>query len=175
MSKLDISELNSGCGKGITPCFGGGCAEACCVCFEEVGHASGVTLSVLGPSPLQYEVHWEPATEQARNCWNDLEVAAEHGAYGLAFLLVRELTEYEVIRRSRKGTGFDYWLGQKDNPMFQESARLEVSGILRGDKNTREARVRQKLEQIKRSESLKLKAHVIVVEFGTPEGRMVVR
>jgi hypothetical protein len=48
-----------------------------------------------------------------------------------AILLMRALTGYTVIERSRKGTGFDWWLGTEDN-LFQGKVRLEVSGILRG-------------------------------------------
>ena len=44
--------------------------------------------------------------------------------------------QYTVIHRSRKGTGFDYWLGDEKNEdelPLQSKARLEVSGIRRAD------------------------------------------
>src|ERR1035438_522994 len=37
-----------------------------------------------------------------------------------------------VVLRSRKGTGFDYWLGKGGDAAFAAKARLEVSGILDG-------------------------------------------
>jgi hypothetical protein len=47
-------------------------------------------------------------------------------------MLIRQLTQFTVIERSRKGTGFDYWLGSEDEAgelPFQNKVRLEVSGI----------------------------------------------
>ncbi len=35
-------------------------------------------------------------------CWNDEEFTTEQAAYGIAFLIVRELTDLTVIERSRK-------------------------------------------------------------------------
>jgi hypothetical protein len=54
-----------------------------------------------------------------------------------------------VVERSRRGTGFDYWLGKKgDNNQlpFQNAVRLEVSGIRKGDDGKIKARAKQKLE-----------------------------
>lgn len=70
-----------------------------------------------------------------QRCWNDQEYTTEQAAYGIALLLLSKLTEFTVVERSRKGTGFDYWLGKptdsSDLP-FQKSMRLEVSGIRQG-------------------------------------------
>ena len=38
----------------------------------------------------------------------DDEYTTEHGAVGVTALLANEEIGYEVIRRSAKGTGFDY-------------------------------------------------------------------
>lgn len=64
-------------------------------------------------------------------CWNDEEFTTEQAAYGIAFLIIRELTDLTVIERSRKGTGFDYWLGTTtdEGQPFKNKVRLEVSGI----------------------------------------------
>ena len=72
------------------------------------------------------------------------------------------------MRRSRKGTGFDYWLGLKGDRLFQHSARLEVSGIRQGSDEAVQKRVNQKVAQTKRSDNLKLAAFIVVVEFGIP-------
>ena len=40
--------------------------------------------------------------------------------------IVASLTDYHIVQRSYKGTGFDYWLGLKKDPLFQNAARLEV-------------------------------------------------
>jgi hypothetical protein len=66
----------------------------------------------------------------------------------------------------------DYWLGElagEDELPLLRAARLEVSGIRRGDDNLVKARVRQKLKQVKRSDKLALPAYIVVVEFGIPQ------
>ena len=70
-----------------------------------------------------------------RRTHNDLQDATEAGACGLAILLVQLFVGYTVVERSVKGTGFDYWLGSENDALFQNKARLEASGILRGDQN----------------------------------------
>src|SRR5262249_28078411 len=65
-------------------------------------------------------------TEAMRRFWNDPDETAEQGAYALALLLLRSLARLTVLERSRKGTGFDWWLASQDN-LFQAAARLEVS------------------------------------------------
>ncbi|WP_245912210.1 hypothetical protein [Brunnivagina elsteri] len=103
-------------------------------------------------------------------CWNDEEFTTEQAAYGIAFLIIRELTELTVIERSCQGTGFDYWLGTSaiDGELpFQKKVRLEVSGIRKGNSSRIKARVKQKKEQTKPSDG-QFPAYVIVLEFSTP-------
>lgn len=73
-----------------------------------------------------------------------------------------------MTQRSRKGTGFDYWLGDEADMPFQNKARLEVSGIRNGDQKIIKARVREKLTQTEVSDKTRLPAYVVVVEFGRP-------
>jgi hypothetical protein len=89
----------------------------------------------------------------------------------LPSLLVIDRTEYTVIERSRKGTGFDYWLGTEADTLFQNKARLEVSGIRSGDAHDIRRRTKQKRRQI-RPAAEALQAFVIVVEFGTPRAQV---
>ena len=119
---------------------------------------------------------WDSTTEQMRRCWADLEVATEHGAYGIAALLIPVLTNLTIVQRSRKGTGFDFWLGpmSADEVLFQKKARLEVSGIRKGSESQIKARLRQKKEQTKRSDGV-LQAYIVIVEFGEPQSRVVRR
>jgi hypothetical protein len=100
--------------------------------------------------------------------------ATERGASAIAFLLMLQLTDYTVIERSRKGTGFDYWLGHKDDMIFQRAARLEISGILSGTAQTVDTRVAQKKKQTRRSDGA-LPAYIVVVEFGAPTAKVVQR
>ena len=112
--------------------------------------------------------------EAKRHFWNDLEEATQQGAYAVAILLIRALTGYTVIERSRKGTGFDWWLGTEDN-LFQGKARLEVSGILRGTMRRINSRIKARMDQTRQSDKLALTAYVVVVEFGTPRAKVVQR
>jgi len=109
-------------------------------------------------------------------CYNDEEFATELGAYGVAFLLILDLTDYTIIKRSRRGTGFDYWLGKAENGEelpFQNKERLEVSGIRSGDNSRVKSRVNKKLKQVQASNATALPAFIVVVEFSAPLSQMV--
>lgn len=149
--------------------------QAAVVCLADRGHASGARLTVDGSFTAAFAVTWaESATEAVRRFWNDLEEATQQGAYAVAILLIRAMTGYTVIERSRKGTGFDWWLGTDDN-LFQGKARLEVSGILRGSTKRVNSRLKARLEQTRRSDEGALPAYVVVVEFGTPRAKVAQR
>lgn len=167
---LSLTDLGDGNIPAITPSIGNMLAEAASVCLESQGHEPGVFLLIRGGKSNGYTVTWAPITAQARDrAWNDESNATEWGAVGIAVLLARPETGYDVIDQSRKGTGFDYWLGDaSDDPVFQHKARLEVSGIRQGDDRAVRARVNQKLQQTDRSAGLSIPAYVIVVEFGQP-------
>lgn len=167
--ELNLAKLGEGL-PAITPAFGAALAEACAVCLNDRGHSNGVEIKINGDFTTTFKLYWPTVTEQMMRCWNDEQYTTEQAAYGIAFMLVRELTEFTVIERSRKGTGFDYWLGypeQEERLPFQNKARLEVSVIRQGNSSLVQARVKQKKAQTKRSDGV-LPAYIIVVEFSTP-------
>ena len=173
---LDLAELHRGL-PAITPAYGSALAEAAAICLTEQGHKPGVELRVTGDFSKQCCVVWPEVTAQMRRCWNDLEYTTEQGAYALAFLLIGWLTDFTVIRRSRKGTGYDYLLGYVDVEIDEDNylegmARLEVSGIRAGNSSLVKTRVKLKKEQVKPSDGL-LPAYVIVVEFSCPLAQVV--
>jgi hypothetical protein len=88
-----------------------------------------------------------------------------------------QLTGFPRVERSVKGTGVDYWLsGDLDqHGIFQRAARLEVSGILDGDESKIVTRLKQKSLQTERTDKTCLPAYVAIVEFGSPEARLVKR
>jgi hypothetical protein len=97
-------------------------------------------------------------------------------AAGLAILLILELTEYTIIERSVKGTGFDYWLierntYEKSDQVFPKgTARLEVSGILQSRSDTEmRTLLKKKFKQVSVSDQWSLPSVIIVLEFGRPE------
>jgi hypothetical protein len=168
---LVLSTLGEGL-PAITPAFGVSLAEAGAVCLEEQGHSNGVELKVYGEFIEAFKVYWPNVTDQMRLCWNDQEVTTEHGAYGIGILLIRDLTNFSIIERSRKGAGFDFWLGRGDGLPFQNKARLEISGIRKGDDSIVKARVQQKLKQTERSQG-SFPAYIVVVEFSRPLSHVV--
>lgn len=171
---LMLAKLEEGT-PGVTEAWGKFLAEATTVCFECQNHATGVELTVKGFTTTTFKVHWEKdITDQVLNSWDDPQDATEFGACGVAILLILELTRYTVIRKARKGTGVDYWLGFKDASMpFQDVARLEVSGIMTGDDQVVKSRIKKKKNQTKPTDSGNLPAYIVVVEFGKPVSHVV--
>lgn len=158
----------------FTTGYGTVLAEASAVCLEAQGHSCGVTLSVNGAFEDIIDIYWPPVTNQMRLCWKDTEYATEHGAYGIALLILNELAGLSVVERSRKGTGFDFWLGEKQETLFQNKVRLEVSGIRRGNEVDLNSRVKQKLRQTERSDG-STPAYVVVVLFSHPMSQVVTK
>ena len=165
---LSLSDLCSGL-PGITPAFGECLAHAGAICLQDQRHDKGVGLLVNGAIDSNFRLFWNDPDQQTLRCWNDDEVTTEHGAYGVAILVVLNLTEYTVVKRSKKGTGFDFYLGRNDNEdlPFQNVVRLEISGIRRGADADVRARVRTKLRQTAVSDD-QGPAFIVVVEFGKP-------
>ena len=164
---LNLCELKKGL-PAITPSFGQYLAEAGAICLESQGHQQGKQLQVKGEYSNSYILKWPGVTDQKQRCLNDFEVATEHGAVGIAILLAKKLIGYAVVQRSRKGTGFDYWLGDDSVAPFQNKARLEVSGIRNADDKAVKSRINKKLRQTDQSDITELPAYVVVVEFGRP-------
>lgn len=167
MWDLDLRDLAGGLGN-ITAEFGSAIAQAGGVSFEKQGHSSGATLALEGDHPGSLTCLWARCDEKARRCWNDQEMATEFGAEAIAILLVYRYCRFQVVERSWKGTGFDYWLGDDDDNLFQSKARLEVSGIANGPRNEVQRRVRLKIQQTNPSDTTGLPAYIVVVEFGAP-------
>ncbi len=120
--------------------------------------------------PEDLHLEWSPVDDQQRRTYADMQEATELGACGVAILVVREATAKVVVERSKKGTGFDYWLGDNaddDGPLFGGKTRLEVSGILTGTQSQIDSRMKQKKGQIAPSDHV-APGFVAVVEFGTP-------
>jgi hypothetical protein len=165
---MSLAALATGM-PGLTPASGQTLAEAAAVCLESHRHQTGVRLPRAGMMREDLHVEWQPVDEQNRRCYADMQEATERGACGIAILVVKEATGLVVVERSKKGTGFDYWLSDKDHDglPFVGASRLEVSGILNGTATQIDARVKQKKEQMKPTDHV-APGFVAVVEFGTP-------
>jgi hypothetical protein len=93
--------LTGGIPVGISAGFGAALTEAASVCFDEQKQRCGVELNTYGNYTNEiFEVYWPIVTDLMRRTWRDSEVTTEHGAYGVALLLIRELTNFTVIEIS---------------------------------------------------------------------------
>jgi hypothetical protein len=147
-------------------------AEAAGVCLDDQGHAPGCLLTVEGCRDCHLALFFCSVDATRRATWNDQEEATEQGAYGVALLLLHEIEGQTVITRSRKGTGFDYWVGKNEGALFQQKARLEVSGIRRGGSAIVERRVRQKTQQAGPGRG-GIQTYVAIIEYSAPLARVV--
>jgi hypothetical protein len=170
---LNLTSLCNGMG-GLTSACGAVLAESAAVCLEDRRHVQGVILNLAGEAEAAYPLNWQPVDEQQRRCHNDLQEATERGASGIAILLIERLTGLTVLERSKKRTGFDYWIGLPGDGslLFQGKARLEVSGILKGTTSAVASRVKAKLAQVKPTDK-EAPAYIAVVEFGSPVSQVV--
>jgi hypothetical protein len=168
-AQLNLAALAEGM-PGLTPASARTLAEAAAVCLESQKHQPLVQLGHAGLTPKELRLVWPTVDDQQRRTYADMQEATELGACGVAILVVKEATAKVVVERSKKGTGFDYWLGDTsdDNGLpFAGASRLEVSGILTGTKSQIQSRIKQKKGQLAPSDHL-APGFVAVVEFGTP-------
>lgn len=151
-------------------------AEACIIALENQNHKSNVELVVIGDYKNRFTLEWE--TTPNKSGWFEPKVIAENGSIAIAFFMVTELTDYQVVQQSIIGSGFDYWLGYKeDHPEYDPynflNARLEISGINKGSRGELNRRVKQKLQQVGVTDYLKIPAYIVVTEFSNPVCKIV--
>ncbi|MFK7905092.1 MAG: hypothetical protein AB8B69_08205 [Chitinophagales bacterium] len=151
-------------------------AEACIIALENQKHSSNVELRVIGDFGDCFVLKW--TTTPNKRGWTEPRIIAENGGIAIAFLLIIEMTDFQVIQQSIIGTGFDYWLGYKENhPNYDPdnflNARLEISGINKGSRGELNRRVKQKLQQVGVTDYLQIPAYIIVTEFSNPISKII--
>jgi hypothetical protein len=174
--ELVIDELKKGL-PGLTKVWGGLLCEASSYCLECNNHQDGIKILITGLINESCKLRWSKvSSSQVINSWNDHDELVEYGATGIAILEIINFTEYTVMQRSRKGTAVDYWLCNKDEEiLFQQSARMEVAGILHGKKGDIDQRLRGKIKRLSKPklEGSSLPVFIIIVEFSHPTTKMV--
>ncbi|MBQ9202842.1 MAG: hypothetical protein IJ155_01215 [Prevotella sp.] len=167
---IKLSDITAGL-PGVTPIEGANLYENCVVELHRCGHPEQVDLSLTGLRTKTCTLTWEDTfNNQLDRTYADEQSVTERAAVGVSILLALALTNYTVIERSRKGSGFDYMLGDKNDPLFMPKARLEISGIRKETgQNTVKARYQQKAIQTNISDYTQLPAYVSIVEFSTPK------
>lgn len=169
---LILSALRTSDMPGLTRDRGGSLAQACSVRLDEQGHPIVLSLSVMGAFGGVSSIRRLPVTEQMKRTFGFETRVTEEAACCLAILLLLRHTGYSVLWESRRGTGYDYFLGLDSAFPFRGGARLEVSGICNGSEAEIEQRVREKIDQITPSNNLAT-GYVVVVEFSGPVARIV--
>lgn len=166
---LDITELELGKHHELTPAMGVNLSHAAAVCLEYHGHGLNTKAQGTGAYNKNYTLKRCAVTDGIRRSWADIQEATEEGACAIALIQVSKESKYQVIERSRKGTGIDYWLGDKSSFIFQRKARLEVSGSISGDDKVLEQRLSIKEKQTEQSDGTGLPAIIVVVGFKEPK------
>jgi hypothetical protein len=168
MRIIDVTTIKEGL-TGVSPVTAAHLYETFMVCMNYHSHPVNVTLPVEGQDEV-VTLKWEDYSDDViLRTYADMQYTTEHGAACLSIMLTTAFTSYTVIERSRKGTGFDYWLGDRDSVLFQRKARLEVSGILQGDDNAMTNRYNAKAIQTEQSDDTKLPAYISIIEFSRPK------
>ena len=167
---INLLDIKKGL-PGIDEASANHCYVACMVCLHRNNHVDGVLLDLRGDTIASIALKWDDYfDEQINNAWGDQEYATEHGAICISAMLVSKCTDYTIIRRIRKGPGFDYWLGYEQNLPFQNLARLEISGIFKEtEQNNVEKRFGIKKKQTNQSDDSRLPAYISIVEFSKPK------
>src|SRR5437762_5482204 len=87
---------------GISPAYGSFLAEAASYCLGLKSHPNPVLLRVTGDLPSTGKLSWCASAANLETTYADLEEATEYGAYGVAFAVAVELTEFSYVERSAK-------------------------------------------------------------------------
>ena len=170
MKSICVENIMKGM-PGITPIEGANLYENAIVLLHKSGHVSPTKFKVTHTISEDFSLEWNDVfNEQMNRTYQDEQSATERAAVCISALLTVQLTDYTIIERSRKGTGFDYFLGSKADKFFIPQARLEVSGIAKEtEQNLLTTRYRQKVEQTNISDQSSMPAYISVVEFKTPK------
>lgn len=165
---INLNDITKGF-TGLTLTSGGHLLEGCVITLHRQNHNSGVILKIFTDTTTTYKLNWPDIySDQLDRTWKDQIYATEHAAVCLAILLALKLTGYEVIERSVRKTGCDYWIGNSDGILFQKKARLESSGIFKEDQDGVTKRFKAKCEQTNQSDSSGIPAYISVTEFSNP-------
>lgn len=147
-------------------------------CLSEHSHISGTLLDVEFEDNISEVVlEWiTQYTEKIKRSCKDKFESTEKSALAISFLLMRELTEYNVVEQAVRGTAIDYYMSKDDSDSIIDSwdARLEVSGIFKGDNGKIIARLKEKMERYKKPSrideiSKKHPTYIAIIEHSKPK------
>jgi len=169
INDLEVSDI------GLVPGMARYIIECIQHCFQTQNHASGVKMAVFTNEDIEeFAVIWEPPNHKNfKFSMNDADRTTDFAAMGVSLLLTTILTEYRYFITSMKGNGFDFWLYREEPDELdytQAEGRLEISGIREPNAgNTVKRRLREKHEEISKSDYLNLRGCIAVVDFHKPQ------
>ena len=147
--------------------------EACLLVLSYNAHdiTKPITISIVENEVENFKLILDKGelSEITQNGW-EIDHATEKAAEYIALIMCNKMTGYQVIKRSIRGTGFDYWLGLGDitENIFHSKARLEISGILKGDLSSVKNRFEEKSKQTDKSDNFEIPAYISVTAFAKP-------
>lgn len=148
-------------------------AEMALFCLSRHGHTSEVTAEIVEGNGQDCIVSWDGSLDpRTAGSYGDIDEATEYGATAIAILYALQLTGQNSVQRAAKGKGFDYWVGDKDSvdeAPFQNTTRLEISGIDKGTLSQVKERYRIKQRQISKSDNTLTPKIVFIMEFSKPQ------
>ncbi len=176
INKLRLNQINN-LMNAFSPVQCAYYAEAGVIALENQKHQPGVQLKIEGNVQESYQLEWESFI-YSKSGWQEPREIAENGAIAIGILVILELTAYQIVEQSIIGSGFDFWLGYKKHHKDYDpdnflNARLEVSGINKGNRADVVRRARKKLQQLKILDYLNIPGYVIVTEFSAPMSLIV--
>jgi hypothetical protein len=168
---IELKEIKNGL-PGITPIKGAELYENCVVCLSRKQHSyAGTYFKIEGDSEIDATLEWDDIyNDQLDRTYAEQTTATNFGAVCISSLLALKLTDFTIISQAVIGTGIDYWLGQKDDILFQNTARLEISGIF-SNPNEVNSRFNEKIKQTSKTDYTKLLAYVSIIDFATPKAK----
>lgn len=150
------------------------------VCLNHHQHQSGVQLRVepekiglctlrwTGDVTIEMLRQYAGTTAKSKD-YEPTTSTTDDAACAIALLFIRDQTEYTAFAKAAIGTTIDYYLMNQaidSDLIFNASARLEVSGILKATpKNSVQGRLKQKQSRLLDEG---LPTFIVIVEFSQP-------
>jgi hypothetical protein len=133
---------------------------AACVRLHHAGHGSPVTWRVVSDDrSARYECAWEPPTVVHLNSYANSNECTDMAANAIALSGAAAHLQLIAVARCETGTGSDWFVLPRDAPAPDpvdldfdrpDMLRIEISGIANDDGPTFNARLREKIRQVRK-------------------------
>lgn len=144
-----MAERHSGLTKALAEAY----MEAARVCLDRHHHPpTKFDLHNSDDEHTVADVQWQQADEHVQRAHGNYIEATEFGACACVLATVDLINDLVAVGRADTGTGADYYMAPKGTTIedlgdFENSVRLEVSGVDRGSGRAVSRRLKEKLAQ----------------------------